>query len=330
MSPDTPRMVFLVSLPRSGSTLLHKMLAVSPQVATVSEPWLMLPLAGMLQPQGTATVYWHTTGHKAIAELAGQLPGGRAEFVALVADFARNVYRRLPGAAEAALFLDKTPRYYLIAPFLAEAFPEARFVFLFRDPLAVLNSALRTWHKNRISPTLLGSYVDIFQGPGDMARGLGQLGARALSVHYDDLVTEPETALRRICSHIGIDYGDGMTGSYRDVRFAGRMGDPTGINQYASISTDSLDGGTKFISNRYRKRFAIRYLQSMGPQVHQAFGIDLDSALEEIRRIRAPLRGSLRDAYGMAHLRFMVSCNRAVIGSRRVRSKGAEPHVPYG
>ena len=36
------RLVFLLSLPRSGSTLLQRLLAAHPQVHTVAEPWLML------------------------------------------------------------------------------------------------------------------------------------------------------------------------------------------------------------------------------------------------------------------------------------------------
>ena len=36
--------IFLLSLPRSGSTLLHRMLASHPQVATLPEPWVPMPL----------------------------------------------------------------------------------------------------------------------------------------------------------------------------------------------------------------------------------------------------------------------------------------------
>ena len=46
------KIIFLISLPRSGSTLLQKMLTVSPEIYSVAEPWLMLPLAFMLKKEG--------------------------------------------------------------------------------------------------------------------------------------------------------------------------------------------------------------------------------------------------------------------------------------
>ena len=37
------RPLFLLSLPRSGSTLVQRVLARSPQIATASETWLLMP-----------------------------------------------------------------------------------------------------------------------------------------------------------------------------------------------------------------------------------------------------------------------------------------------
>ena len=45
--------VFLLSLPRSGSTLLQRLLAVSPEVATAPEPWFLLPLVQSTRATGT-------------------------------------------------------------------------------------------------------------------------------------------------------------------------------------------------------------------------------------------------------------------------------------
>ena len=38
------RPLFILSLPRSGSTLLQRVLANHPDVATTPEPWVLLPM----------------------------------------------------------------------------------------------------------------------------------------------------------------------------------------------------------------------------------------------------------------------------------------------
>ena len=42
------RPIFIFSAPRSGSTLLQRVLAAHTQVATASEPWILLPLLSPL------------------------------------------------------------------------------------------------------------------------------------------------------------------------------------------------------------------------------------------------------------------------------------------
>lgn len=324
------REAFLISLPRSGSTLLQKMLAVSPQVCTVAEPWLMLPLAAMTERSMLAAEYWHETCHQALADLAAELPGGRDEFDALTADFARRVYGRIAEGRQADLFLDKTPRYYMIVPFLARAFPDARFVFLFRDPVEVLSSILRTWHKDRFGPTLLGNYVDIARGPRDMVEGFRLLGDRALGVQYSRLVSNPETVLREVCAFLDLGFQDEMVTNYRDVTFSGRMGDPTGVREYGGVSTDSLAKWKRFIRNPVRKRYVRRYLRDMGPEVLSAFGLDMHEVLREVSTVPTSLKGSVSDWVGLRRLRRALRDNLRRLGPRGIRRYRKSPPVPYG
>ena len=46
MNKATP--IFIISLPRSGSTLLQRILTSHESVASASEPWLLLPLIEMI------------------------------------------------------------------------------------------------------------------------------------------------------------------------------------------------------------------------------------------------------------------------------------------
>jgi hypothetical protein len=327
------RPVFLVSLPRSGSTLLQKMLAVSPRVASAAEPWLMLPLAYLFRPDGAAAEFGHRAMTGAVADVAEALPGGRPELLARMGDFVRGVYAGVAeksGRGDADWFLDKTPRYYLIVPFLLEVFPDARFLFLFRNPLEVFASIVRTWHGDRLGPSLTGNFVDFAKGPACMAEGLGLAGERALAVHYQQLVTDPEGTLRAVCAHLDIPFEPALVASYRDVEFSGSMGDPTGVGSYAAVSTESLARWRGFAANHVRRAFLRHHLARIDDATLAAFGQDRAALLAELAAVPVSFRGDGRDGIGLA----AASLARLLDGPnlrRFRRARAADlPVVPFG
>ena len=64
------RPVFLLSLPRSGSTLVQRLLASHPEVATAAEPWVMLPHLYARRERGIAAEYTQPIAARAITEAA--------------------------------------------------------------------------------------------------------------------------------------------------------------------------------------------------------------------------------------------------------------------
>src|SRR5206468_7765156 len=78
------RPVFVLSLPRSGSTLLQRMLASHPEIATSSETWLLLPQLYALRPHGAQAEYGHRTAARAVQDFCSVLPGGQDAYIAEV------------------------------------------------------------------------------------------------------------------------------------------------------------------------------------------------------------------------------------------------------
>jgi hypothetical protein len=73
--------VFLLSLPRSGSTLAQRILASHTEVATTSEPWLLLPYLYTLRDHGVYAEYSHSTMVTAIRELCSSFPSGEKDYL---------------------------------------------------------------------------------------------------------------------------------------------------------------------------------------------------------------------------------------------------------
>ena len=68
---DSP--VFLFSLPRSGSTLLQRMLLGHEQIASISEGWVLLPLIYAMKKKGVVAEYSHISSQIAMRDIIANL-----------------------------------------------------------------------------------------------------------------------------------------------------------------------------------------------------------------------------------------------------------------
>lgn len=267
------RVVFVASLPRSGSTLLQKMLSVSPDVASSAEPWVMLPFWGTRQATSGRSVYFHHTAANAINDFVGGIPDGEAAWADAVGSFARPLYKA--AAAGKPVFLDKTPRYYLMLPLLRRALPEAHVVILLRNPLAVLASICETFNRGRF--IWFEYWLDWIEGHRCLARALREDCAALTVVRYEDLVDAPGQVLPALCERIGIQYTDAMISEYRAAPLQGRMGDPVGIQRYTSVSSASVYKWQEFFNSAFRRRAAEDMLSRLQPQDLATLGYPLES-----------------------------------------------------
>ena len=146
VSADAParieRPVFVVSPPRSGSSLLFETLARAPGVFTIGgESHRVIEQVPSLHPSARGWESNRLTADDASPEVVAAL---RRAFVAELRDRA--------GAqppATAVRLLEKTPKNALRVPFLAAAFPDATFVSLYRDPRETLSSMLDAWRSRQ-------------------------------------------------------------------------------------------------------------------------------------------------------------------------------------
>ena len=143
-APRIERPVFIIAAPRSGSTLLFETLAESHSICTLG---------------GEA----HGAIEGAQPELRPGAPGvdsNRLERRHATPEVIRRLHeefaaqrRPAPGAAGADVaglrFLEKTPKNALRIPFLDAAFPDAQFIFLWREPRANLASIIEAWKAGR-------------------------------------------------------------------------------------------------------------------------------------------------------------------------------------
>ncbi len=273
--------IFLFSVSRSGSTLVQRVVAAHEGVATVSEPWLLLPYAYALRREGIQAEYFHPLMVTAISDFCQQLPGGIDDYRLESREFAMRLYEKATATdGGARYFLDKSPAYYLVAEEIMRLFPGGKFVFLWRNPLSIMASIIETFNGGRWHPTACR---------GDLSIGLPRLtaayranAARAHAVRFEDLLGGDELPWRRLTDYLDIEFDARTLERFSEVKLGGSMGDPTGVAQYAALSTEPVHKWKATLANPLRKAWCRRYLRFIGEDRLGMMGYDSRQLLREL------------------------------------------------
>lgn len=190
-----PTPVFIVGLPRSGTTLLERVLGGHPDVAD----------AGELR-DAVAQLRWCTNRmggphlDPALVEAADEVDP---------ALFGRRYLEHSQWQARSMrLYTDKMPANALMVGLLANAIPQARFLNLVRDPMDACFSNLKELFADAYPHSYdMGEMAAHYRRHhGLMQHWHEQFPGRILDVHYEELATDPEPVARAVLEHCGLDW----------------------------------------------------------------------------------------------------------------------------
>ncbi|HSF38680.1 MAG TPA: amino acid adenylation domain-containing protein [Thermoanaerobaculia bacterium] len=229
--PRNPPVLFVLSPPRSGSTLLRVMLGMHPGL--FAPPELELLSFSTLAERSAAfqgrDAFWREGLVRAVMEA---LKVSAAEAERILGDrerqgwTTRRFYRELQEWLGERMLVDKTPSYALDPEALRRAeagFAGARYLHLVRHPQA----ALRSFEEARLDQIFFRrphpfsrrqlaelvwtvSHRNILDFLAEVPR------ERSLEVRFEELVREPEPVLRGICDFLGLGYHPEMAEPYRE------------------------------------------------------------------------------------------------------------------
>lgn len=190
---EYPRPLFVVGLPRSGTTLVDRILGSHGAVSSRGES------SDLAQ---------------AIVRVAGPV-ASKAELVRRTAesDFGAlgRAYCNTLAAADALRVVDKTPGNFLYLALIAAALPQARIVHLRRHPMDACHAMYKTLFRMAYPFSYdlddLGRYWLGYDRL--MAHWRRVLPAeRFLEVDYEELVMHQEAVSRRLVAHAGLDWDE--------------------------------------------------------------------------------------------------------------------------
>lgn len=238
------KLVFLIGAPRSGSTLLTRMLGAHSKIHAPAEPHVLTPLAHLgFYDSVEKAPYDPVIARAGIREVVADMPNGEADYLQSLRAYTDAIYDKLLAPSGRELLLDKTPAYALVLDFAARLYPNAKFVVLTRHPLAVWSSFVTSFfdgdHEvaHNHNP-LMERYVPA------IARFLRERPVDLHHVRYEEMVSDPEAHMEKLCAYLEVPFEPGMV-NYGDQAGSSKsatrgLGDPMTVAKESRPTTASL------------------------------------------------------------------------------------------
>lgn len=249
------------------------MLSGSPEIATTSEPWIALHPIFALHDGAIDPQYGANLAKEALLEFLKQSGVGIEFYKEQISSLLRSLYNQATRHQGKKYFLDKTPRYYTIIDDLHELFPEAKFIILFRNPLAILNSVLNTWVIDDYS-LLVNNFDDLMIAPHKLVKFSNKHQKKCIKVQYEDLVVDPETIMKEICLFLGIQYSENMIEYGGRINAEWKFGDQVVIKNSTRPNIEAVDKWKDGFKQPQDKLLAFSYIESLGEQSIRDMGYD--------------------------------------------------------
>jgi hypothetical protein len=295
VGPGGENLIFLISQPRAGSTLLQRILGAHPDVHSQAEPWIMLHPVYALRRDGHSSEYDTTLAYRALGTFLESLPSGEEDYRESLRLMCSLLYDRALAPSGKRYFLDKTPRYYLIVPDLYRIFPNAGYVLLLRNPLAILVSILKSFVRE--DWFRFAQYrADLMEAPRLLTEARRLLQERATEVRYEQLVANPEGEARRLCRGLGLDYAPAMV-AYGPARQPWPFADPRALSLERPVP-DYAEAWAAALHDPQVWRLAHEYLERLGPELVGRLGYSYDDLAREVASHR-PSRLRLGATFGL-------------------------------
>lgn len=184
--------IFVVGLPRTGTTLTERILSCHSQIESAGESFLLQTT--IRRASGVRT-------NEAMSPMV--IEAAARKDLKLVADgYLESVAFKF---GDKPMFIEKLPENFFYLGFIARAFPDARIVHLNRNPMdACFALYKQSFFRYAYSLDDLGRFYVAFARLREHWRNV--LGERLIEMDYEALVSDQEARTRELLERIGVDF----------------------------------------------------------------------------------------------------------------------------
>jgi tetratricopeptide (TPR) repeat protein len=199
--------IFIVGLPRSGTTLVERILASHSSMSSAGE---LDSFAQSLVHAARARSARPNLPRQELVALSATL-----DFAALGRDYIARARAAYGGSGR---FIDKMPLNYLYCGLIRRALPNARIVHVERHPMAVCHAIYKTLFKSGYPFSYdlreIGRYYAAYRRL--MAHWQGTMPGVIFDIEYEALIADQVGQTRKLLEYCGLGWEDGCLDFHRN------------------------------------------------------------------------------------------------------------------
>lgn len=218
-SAENPQLVFLVGLPRSGTTWLQKLLGNHPDVGTAQESHLFNHFLGK-QIESWDHMMEFEDGRGGIGIPAYQR---ESEFFDMMHRQVRDVLGKCDEYTKGSVFLEKTPDHIRHILDIQRVVPEARIILMLREPADIIESMLsagsgwgRHWAPGSVVSAIRLCYYFSRKANEDYARADR---SKIHTVRYENLRKDPDSVIQELLQFMQLDASNESIETMKNSKF---------------------------------------------------------------------------------------------------------------
>lgn len=253
---------FIVGSGRSGNTLLRRIMVQSPGIHIPPETYVLPSLIKLYRQNShllwrqlvnlmLANIEYYpefdTFKLSSLRELAAKLydiPEDQRSLALIIDEFFR--FHAVKTGKQCDRWGDKTPLNTLFLDRISSVFPKAQYVNIVRDGIDVAYSYVDTGLYDELEAAGKRWKESIIKADKFISKNPSSV----LTIHYEDLVSNPEPTVQQVCNFLQIQYHDSMLSVDQDRQDT--MGDVEMRNHHYNIkkpiTTSSIGKGRKNLS----------------------------------------------------------------------------------
>ena len=197
ITPGHSKPIFIIGMPRSGTTLLESILAKQDSIASCDELTFL-----------ERSIYQYCS-----TSLPGQLSITESNLDSVRSHYYHLLYQSRPSLFGTCEFhVDKMPCNFRFVNIISKAFPGARIIYSTRSPMDNILSMYREFFSSGLeySYSLNDSLTFFLLQHKLMLKWLERYPSMIFTCNYESLVTDPSRIVADLCDFLGLAYTDNM------------------------------------------------------------------------------------------------------------------------
>lgn len=270
--------IFILSTPRSGSTLLRYILDTHPAVCSPGELNLGATCANLISVIYSSTAQAIAFDDKQRREIA------TAETRSIITSLMTS-YAKLKGKA---IWCEKTPRNLQYLDTINKVFPDSAFICLYRNCMDYIHSCIEfsrfgfgldelwPYVRNRVDNTVAAIAESWIDQTKQLIKFERQHPSSSFRIKYESIVLQPSETLKPLFDFLKLDWDEGLLERIFTSQHEAGEGDLT-IGFADSINKKGIGKGSKINASLIPKALLVKVNALLGELGYPIIGPDWNS-----------------------------------------------------